>query len=134
MVQPSFTVERVDRDGSAELRLAGRLVLSQGDELWRQVRRQTESTPDSLRADLSGVESMDGASAALLIALQVELRQRSVSLEFANAREGVQRMLDLYACRDDLECLQPAPSRQGQLEQIGRVALDALPSAMEAWC
>ncbi len=126
MVQPSFTVERVDREGSAELRLAGRLALSQGDELWRQVRRQTESTPESLRVDLSAVESMDGASAALLIALQVELRQRGVDLEFANAREDVQRMLTLYGCPEDLECLHSAPSKQGQLDQIGHVAIDAL--------
>ena len=65
-------------------------------------------------------------SAALLIALQVELRQRSVNLEFANAREDVQRMLTLYGCPEDLECLHSAPSKQGQLDQIGHVAIDAL--------
>ena len=132
MTQPSFTVERVEKNGRAELRFSGRLALREGGRLWREIHGATGSA-DAMRIDLSEVESVDGASAALLVAMQVELAERGTALEFAGARRDVQRMLDLYACPEGVHCLKEAPRNQGQLAQVGRATAEMATGVMDVF-
>jgi phospholipid/cholesterol/gamma-HCH transport system permease protein len=118
-----FTVERAEKNGCAELRFSGRLALREGNDLWREI-HGASGAPDAMRIDLSEVESVDGASAALLVAMQVELAERGAALEFTGARREVQRMLDLYACPEGVHCLKAPPRNQGLLAQVGGATVE----------
>ncbi len=118
----------MESNGRAELRVGGRLALREGNGLWREMRLLTIATTGTMRVDLSEVESVDGASAALLVALRVDLRERGLDLEFADARPDVQRMLELYDCPEGVSCLKEPPKRQGLLDQVGQSALDLVAS------
>ena len=75
-----------------------------------QLRGQT-STPE-----LESI-TLDGASAALLMALRADLREQGRAVEFVGARGQVGVVLGLYDDTDCRACGLPPPARIGTLDQ-----------------
>ncbi len=116
----AFTLDAVEpAPGRHELRLGGRLRLGDGDALLRELRRH----PAAVRLDLSGVESADGASTALLLELQAERAARGAALAIEGANPDVQRMLDLYALAPTPARDGSTPPRLGFIAEVGRAVV-----------
>ncbi len=125
MSAPTFELTRASGRDSAALELRGHCHLEGAADLWRQL----QAGLGAKRAlDLSGLESLDGASAALLQALVAEAESRGGALDLVGARAEVHRMLALYSCDSPGEC---APARQrepGLFDEIGRATRDIVAS------
>jgi phospholipid/cholesterol/gamma-HCH transport system permease protein len=118
---PGFRVERVDlQDGRAELRFTGDLRFRQCFASWRDVRHLVRPVADRLAFDLSGVDTLDGAATALLLALRDEVVAAGADAEIVGAHGGVRAMLDLYGSHPPRPSLHEPPAPIGILEQVGR--------------
>jgi phospholipid/cholesterol/gamma-HCH transport system permease protein len=115
------------------LRLSGQVRLADGAAVSAEVRAAVGSPPGRLRIDLSGVERIDGGSAALLLALRAEAIARGGEVELEGASGDVQQMLALYECPVDHTCLVAAPRRRGILDQIGAAGIDVLRAVREVF-
>jgi phospholipid/cholesterol/gamma-HCH transport system permease protein len=121
---PGFRVERVDlQGGQAELRFRGQLRFRECFASWQDVRRLARSPAAHLAFDLSGVDTLDGAATALLLALRDEAVAAGVAAEIVGAHGGVRAMLDLYGSHPPRPSLNPPPARVGILDEIGRETL-----------
>ena len=121
---PGFRVERLDQaDGRATLRFDGELRFRQCFASWQNVRRLAEPREGRLAFDLSGVDTLDGAATALLLALRDDVVAAGGQVEIVGAHGGVRAMLDLYGSHPPKPCLQPPPAPIGILDEIGREAL-----------
>ncbi|MHC4376284.1 MAG: ABC transporter permease [Planctomycetota bacterium] len=112
IVGESFRLERHEPpDGPTRIAVSGELRYARLVPRWSDVR---ELAAGSEVVDLSGVENLDGGSAALL----VELAAPDKRLESATG--DVERLLDLYGpaplCAPEME----APKRQPVFDQAGR--------------
>ena len=122
MDEQAFSLARTDQDGRVELRLTGRLTLAEGAGLWQELRGHAKDLADSYRVDLSGVTQLDGAGAALLLAIRDEVAQGGGSFEFTAVPVDVQSMLALYdAGKNEAK---PPPKRLGFLEQMGTATVE----------
>ena len=117
MIQPALRLERSD-DG-AELRLSGALSIETSGTLWRELLAAGLARGERLTLDLSGVPSVDGAAAAILLAVRGRARANGGEVELANARPEVSELLELYGCPTEHECLHPAPREAGLIEGVG---------------
>src|SRR5262245_25743152 len=73
-----------------------------------------------MELDLSAVEHLDGAAAALLLDLRNELAAAGAGAEIVGAAGPVQGLLDLYGAHARRPSHKPPPTRIGILDQIGR--------------
>jgi phospholipid/cholesterol/gamma-HCH transport system permease protein len=124
---PSFQLERETTREGARLSLRGRCELADAEALWQRLRRALQDATIS-ELDLAGVESMDGACAALVQGVVSERRAAGGELRLVEASSDVARMLGLYACAEDAPCAAQAPSRPGAFDQIGRATVGMLTS------
>jgi len=124
---PGFRVERVElQDGRAELRFAGQLRFRQCFASWQNVERLARSPTTHLAFDLSGVDTLDGAATALLLALRDDVVRTGAGAEIVGAHGGVRAMLDLYGSHPPRPSLHPPPAPIGVLDEIGRETLALL--------
>ena len=127
----SFTLASGGTDASGEpgrpqLVLGGQLRLADGNALLRELRRQLPPAPARARIDLSGVESADGGSIALMLQLCDEHAAGGGAVEMVGASAGVQRMLDLYANAPPPARTAPAAPRLDFVAEVGRAAAGVL--------
>jgi phospholipid/cholesterol/gamma-HCH transport system permease protein len=116
--------------GRRELRVRGRLTLSEGAALWAALRRLETGAVrgEVLDFEMSAVERVDGGAMALLAGLRAELHRRGVRSEFLAAGPQVQRIIHLYG--GDVRVARLPPRRpRGTLDQLGGATLAALREA-----
>ncbi|QDU67816.1 putative phospholipid ABC transporter permease protein MlaE [Planctomycetes bacterium Pla86] len=82
--------------------------------------------------DLSGVRGMDGGSAALLIQLIGDLRERGAEGEIVGATGKVRGLLELYGAHPPKPSDKAPPARVGLFEQVGAAVDDLLGKLGEA--
>jgi len=120
VAQGAVEARAVELEGGAlELRLAGTLDLRRAGDL-RAALRDPAHAARLARVDLSAVESLDGAAAAILADAWCESQARGKELRFDGAGPSVAAMLDLYTERAPRVCLLPPPAPHGLLEHVGR--------------
>lgn len=124
-------LERSEAEGGVLLRLSGRCHLEQGAELWERIGREVAGGARRT-LDLTGVESLDGACAALLHGLAGRAREHGGELEFAGGSAEVRRMMALYAPRGR-DCLRAAPRALGLFDQVGRSTVAIITSLRDVF-
>ncbi|MBW2529814.1 MAG: MlaE family lipid ABC transporter permease subunit [Deltaproteobacteria bacterium] len=132
--QVGFELERVDHgDGFCRLRLAGRLTVADGGQLWRRAGKllRPKPRPRHVQFDLSAVEEADGGAMALLLQLAAELEAAEARVELTGATGAVAEMLELYRARPDA-AVPLKGRRRGVLDRTGRVAADLVREAQTA--
>jgi phospholipid/cholesterol/gamma-HCH transport system permease protein len=121
---PGYRVERIEHAGGlAALRFAGELRFRQCFDSWQDVRELTRPPTPRMQFDLSGVDHLDGAATALLLALRGELVDAGAEIEVVGAKGPVQAMLDLYGSHRPRPSRKEPPAQIGILDQIGRETL-----------
>lgn len=123
MPDSAFTLEETPgSQGEVTLQLSGRLT-QQGCRHLRLELERLVRIPSSTRLDLSRVEHLDGAAAAILAETWERALQGGAAVHFEGATGSVARVLELYTERMARECLRPPPGREPILVQIGRETL-----------
>lgn len=122
---------RIGRDGRrVTVSLEGRYEFEDAPVLWSRLRRIVwlGRRGGEVRFDLSGLEALDGGTAALLAHSESELRTRGVETAFEGGNEQVEQLLGLY--REDRVANPPAKRRpDSAVEQIGRATAEFFASA-----
>jgi len=125
METASFQVDQIDcAEDWAELRFRGSLVFQEALSLWPKLREIVRGRPCLFRFNVSAVEALDGASAALLIELRTTILENGGQVDIVGARGRVARMLDLYGSHAPKASHKEAPVPAGTIEQIGRSTVE----------
>ena len=114
------TISRLDAPAGSQLSLRGVLAFREAGQIWTDVRGQIESLKkgDRIDFDMSEVESVDGGTMAILVALRSELAERGVRAEFAGGHDNVQALIHLYG--GDVKSVRRVKRKaQGLLSQVG---------------
>lgn len=128
-----WAVEQRAAGGDRELRLSGHLVFRDAARLRDELRGALggpggPAGPGGAelpsRLDLTGVESLDGGAAAVLLELARGAHAAGRKLELVGARGPVADVLALYAERLGAAEAPVVPRRSGLLEQVGQWALE----------
>ncbi|MFO1054719.1 MAG: MlaE family lipid ABC transporter permease subunit [Planctomycetota bacterium] len=128
----SLTLERGDDAAShGAVRLRGRLLLADGAETFTRLRHELEKAGDIREIDLSGLEKIDGAGAAWLLSLRADAIRDGHAIDFTSARPETARMLGLYRCPSEFDCLKDAPHEVPVLEEIGSTSIEIARGARE---
>ncbi len=126
MPAPDLAIERLEDPTAPGLRLSGVLALGSAGELWGALRRLPEGAGRSVRVDLSGVRSAEGAAIALLLEARGQARLRGHEIELLGASPDIARLLELYGCPTEHPCLRPPPQEPGLIEGVGRATAGIL--------
>jgi len=113
--------------GLQQLVLEGRLTFNDSAKLWKDLekRLKTVKRGHAIMFEMSGLESVDGGTMALLVHLRNELKLRGVNAEFVGAKGVVQEIIHLY--HGDEKPIRPKRRRPERLlEQVGRATVDFL--------
>lgn len=102
-----------------EVALGGRITIDEAPALWKSVSDLLDRALRfvSVRVDLSGVDTIDGACLALLVHLQVELKRRRVNCTLEGGSPEVRRLIALYSRRRGRRY--PRRHPRSLLEQVG---------------
>jgi phospholipid/cholesterol/gamma-HCH transport system permease protein len=117
--------------GPTEVRLRGRVGLAEAERLWSELLGPARTRSGPVHVELSGVERMDGAGAAMLLAIRAEVKLGGGHLELSGARPGIQRLLEDYGCPTEHQCLAPPPKRIGTLDHVGRATVGTIATLRE---
>jgi len=119
----AYTLEPAQANGSAAVRVAGRLSFRDAEQLRADLRQRIKAG-SGLKVDLSGVEALDGGAAAILAAAWSDAQCNDSQVEFVDAPPAVQAVLDLYTDRAARPCMRPAPGRVSTFEQVGSATVE----------
>jgi phospholipid/cholesterol/gamma-HCH transport system permease protein len=125
---PAFAISLVQVGADqGQLRLGGKLRLTEAGPLWSELRRLEAGAAKGQRLDfeMSGVERIDGGAMALLACLRTELHRRGVQSEFLAADERVQRLIHLYGGDNKVARLRRRRPI-GTFNQLGRATIAIL--------
>jgi len=126
-----YELEQVQVEASlTELRIRGRLQLSEAGPLWGELDQCALSAAkgETLNFDMSGVEHVDGSAMAMLAHLRARLQQRGVMAEFVKAAPAIQEIIHLY--RGDVRVgRKKRRQARGLLDQLGQATLAILSEA-----
>lgn len=91
-------MELLAQEGKSQIVLEGRLVFDEAAGLWTQLSKRLEKAKrgETINFEMSGLDSIDGGTMALLVHLRGELGLRGVVSEFIGARDEVQSIVRLY--------------------------------------
>jgi phospholipid/cholesterol/gamma-HCH transport system permease protein len=118
---PDWNVERTDPEpGRADLELSGQLSLRGAFAAMARLRELVDESARRVRIDLGSLRSLDAASAALLIELRDQLRERGFQVEIAGASGRVESILELVTSRPPGVTARDKRPPPGVVEQIGR--------------
>ncbi|MFN0069252.1 MAG: MlaE family lipid ABC transporter permease subunit [Limisphaerales bacterium] len=120
-------VRRESAGGSEVLRLAGRLDVNSAGAVWGEALALARRSPAPAAVDASAVEYLDGAGAALLVALR---SGGTGALEVRGLAPEWQRLFDLYNPTEPLPH-PAAPVPMPVAAQVGQAALDMARDARE---
>lgn len=107
------------------LRLVGRLDVSTAATGWRDVRRRANAASGEVRLDVSQLESIDGAGAALLVQLSRDLARDGRSGQVVGASGAVDALIELYAPHEKVPPPRPEELHESFLAQVGRRSIGA---------
>jgi len=127
-----FELERRSTGEGTALHLSGTCRLADAPLLWKRL-AESAGAGEALTVDLSELEQLDGACAALLFAWTRDVRASGGDVELVGARAGCREMLELYRCPVGREC-GPAPRLSiGLFDQVGRVTIAVLRSLRDVF-
>jgi phospholipid/cholesterol/gamma-HCH transport system permease protein len=116
-----WKVERSEQKGDrADLELSGRLSLRDVHEAVRRARGLLDDSPRRVRIGLAQLDSLDAASAAVLLELCEDFRAAGIEAELSGADGRVRSILDLVSARPRGGEPRVRLTPPGILEQIGR--------------
>ena len=115
-----FHAELHPGGASARVALRGELRLAQDDALRARLMELVPTEARDVQLDLDGVEHLDGASVATLLAVRAEVRMRGATCDFTRVPPEAARLLELYGCPLDYTCLKAPPTKIPMLDHIGR--------------
>ena len=128
-----WNVERSDSEpGRADLELSGRLSLRAAPAAIARMRELLEAPAARVRLDVTGLRSLDAASAALLLDLRDELREHGTQAEVSGAAGRVEAILDLVASSPPGVAARDLHLPPGLVEQVGRETARVSAFAVEA--
>lgn len=110
------------------MRLEGELRLRDATSLWQSLGRAAERARERLDIDLGGVEAVDGAVAALLVAFRDRLERTGVHAQLVNAPAQVRPLLELY----EGGAAVPRPRREDAITRLGRLTAGGVARAGDA--
>lgn len=121
MADAAYTAQlQEEGSGVFTLRFSGTLVLAGAASLWQEVQQAASqiTAGQTLNFDMSGVETVDGGTIALLVQVRADLHRMGAVSEFVAAPPSVQEIIHLY--RGDVK-VGPLRRRRPRkmLEQIG---------------
>lgn len=125
-VLPVGVESQQEPSGRTRIRLSGSLGMAQLGAAWERLEALSARAVGSVVIDLSQLDRLDGAGAALLVELRSDLRRRGLAADFVGAGDAVAHNLGLYAQQPALRRCKAAPCRQGVFEQVGHFALGQL--------
>lgn len=121
--EPAFEVEEVAVGPlGSRVRVTGRLT-SEGCSRLRDELDALLRAPSSTVVDVSAVEVLDGAAAAIVAEIWTDKTRQGAAISFQGGSPPVAAILDLYTARAARECLLPPPAREPILTQVGRETL-----------
>ena len=121
---PGYHVERIEHEGGlVTLRFEGELRFRQCFPSWERVGQLARPPGARTEFDLTAVEHLDGAAAALLLDLRHELAAEGGDVEIVGPTGAVQALLELYGAHRRQPSQKLSPTRIGVLDQIGRESL-----------
>jgi phospholipid/cholesterol/gamma-HCH transport system permease protein len=127
MISERYRVERKDSaEGVAVIGIAGTLSLADGKGLRESIRGAVSMPSAAYRFDLGGVESIDSATAAILVDLQSELADRGAKTEIVGVKGNVGALIGLFTGRRGGGARTAPPKRIGIFDQVGRVTHELL--------
>jgi phospholipid/cholesterol/gamma-HCH transport system permease protein len=104
----------------AEVVLTGTIGIDAVRRMREQLIAATRGPTSSLRIDLSGVESLDGGAAAVLVALENELGAGGIEVRLEGARGRVRTILRAFEARREAIPTKAPPKRRAVFEEVGR--------------
>jgi phospholipid/cholesterol/gamma-HCH transport system permease protein len=116
--QRSYQLEHAREDDKDRLKLRGRLDLRDASALWTELRGRVRALPGPVELDLSGAESVDGGTMALLVQLECELGAPLVGMN-----EQATELHRLYG-GEGRPCLKEDPCAPPLLVQVGDASLE----------
>jgi len=110
MSRPVLIIRTDERDNVTLLHLSGRLVLEDGDELFRNAVNELAARDRlNLVVDLAEVSYIDSAGIGVLVGRYLSLRRRGGDMKLANltARSHrvmtITQLLDVFDCFDSID-------------------------------
>jgi phospholipid/cholesterol/gamma-HCH transport system permease protein len=124
---PRFSLERADK---SRVRIAGSIGFTDASRVWKQLQKLSKQSKGSKRLDLdvSGLEAVDGSSAALLVQFRSRLLLRGIKSEFTGAQEGIRELIHLYG-GDGEPFVHRRRRPKGTLDQLGAAAMNVFSEA-----
>ena len=105
MSRPVLIIHTEERDGVTVLHLSGRLVLEDGDELFRNaVNALAERGRLNLVVDLAEVSYIDSAGIGVLVGRYLSLRRRGGDMKLANLTARSHRVMTITQLLDVFDC------------------------------
>ncbi|MEO0478609.1 MAG: ABC transporter permease [Planctomycetota bacterium] len=115
-------------DRGSQVRLVGRLHLQDGPQAWRKLQEIQRDVASLRELDLTDLESLDGAGAAALLAMQTRADRIGPGFTLVGANPKVERLLSLYRQGAGAGALQDQPLCKPLFVQIGESAWEQLSS------
>jgi phospholipid/cholesterol/gamma-HCH transport system permease protein len=117
-------ITRADAGGGrVALKLAGAFSSDVVPEMRRRLHELVGAPGPAVDLDLSGVDTMDGSTMAVLLQLRTELSRGGASVRITGARDAVARLYELYDAAERRPSLQEKRSRTSALEDVGEAVL-----------
>jgi phospholipid/cholesterol/gamma-HCH transport system permease protein len=123
-----FSLERAT-DG--RVRIAGTIGFTDASRVWKQLEKLRKQSKGSKRLDLdvSGLEAVDGSSAALLVHFRSRLLLRGVQAEFSGAQDGIRELIHLYGGDQQEAIVHRRRRPKGMFDQLGTATMNVLSEA-----
>ena len=129
---PMAAVSATSQGGAPGLVLSGRLDAPGTAAIWDDAVNLLQSSPAPVtRLDLAGIEYMDGAGVALLLALREKAKKKGGEVELANLSERYQHLVDLTWDADLSLRKNQDREKRCFTEQVGRATGEVLDGLRE---
>lgn len=117
-------ITRADAGGGRlSLKFAGAFPSEVVPAMRRRLRELVGKPGGAVDLDLSGVETMDGSTMAVLLQLRTELAQGGGTVRITGAHDAVARLYELYDAADRRPALQEERTQTSALEDVGEAVI-----------
>lgn len=130
-VDTDYQVSTESRNGTAAVRVQGRVTVGNAQRLLNEITAQLPREPQTVELDLSGVEYFDSGGGALLIRLRRQLAASGGNLRVTQSTPDIDGFLSLVDQDALQEELKPPPPLPPFTVRIGETALESIRGARE---